>query len=133
MNSISTTQLYTQLAKRFGKEAAEDLNSYIEVKIDSGIDNKVAGVASKEDISDVKKEVGDVKTDLTREIAEVKTDLTREIAEVKTDLTREIAEVRTNLTKEIAEVKSEVIKWMFIFWIGQVAVTFGFILLFLKK
>jgi hypothetical protein len=29
--------------------------------------------------------------------------------------------------------KAEIIKWMFIFWVGQVAVTFGFILLFLKK
>jgi hypothetical protein len=37
-------------------------------------------------------------------------------------------------TKEaLAETKSELIKWMFIFWIGQVAATFGFILLFLKK
>ena len=33
----------------------------------------------------------------------------------------------------IADTKSELIKWMFIFWIGQVAVTFGFIPLFLKK
>ena len=37
-------------------------------------------------------------------------------------------------TKEdLANTKSEIIKWMFIFWAGQVAVTFGFILLFLKK
>ena len=37
-------------------------------------------------------------------------------------------------TKEdLANTKAEIIKWMFIFWVGQVAVTFGFILLFLKK
>ncbi len=37
-------------------------------------------------------------------------------------------------TKEaLAETKAELIKWMFIFWIGQIAATFGFILLFLKK
>ena len=37
-------------------------------------------------------------------------------------------------TKEaLANTKAELIKWMFIFWIGQVAATFGFILLFLKK
>jgi hypothetical protein len=35
--------------------------------------------------------------------------------------------------KELAETKSDLIKWMFIFWVGQAAVTFGFILLFLKK
>jgi hypothetical protein len=37
-------------------------------------------------------------------------------------------------TKEaLANTKTEIIKWMFIFWIGQIAATFGFILLFLKK
>ncbi len=37
-------------------------------------------------------------------------------------------------TKEdLANTKAEIIKWMFIFWIGQIAVTFGFVLLFLKK
>jgi hypothetical protein len=35
--------------------------------------------------------------------------------------------------QELAETKSDLIKWMFIFWIGQAATTFGFILLFLKK
>lgn len=35
--------------------------------------------------------------------------------------------------QDLAETKAEVIKWMFIFWIGQVVATFGFILLFLKK
>lgn len=34
---------------------------------------------------------------------------------------------------KMADSKSDVIKWMFIFWVGQVAATFGFILLFLKK
>lgn len=29
--------------------------------------------------------------------------------------------------------KVELIKWMFVFWVGQVITTFGFILLFLKK
>ncbi|MCE2963533.1 MAG: hypothetical protein ACK5UE_04115 [Chitinophagales bacterium] len=38
-----------------------------------------------------------------------------------------------NLRTEMKEMKSEMIKWMFIFWVGQMAVTFGFILLFLKK
>jgi hypothetical protein len=37
-------------------------------------------------------------------------------------------------TKEdVANVRADIIKWMFIFWIGQIAATFGFILLFLKK
>jgi len=37
------------------------------------------------------------------------------------------------LNTKIEQSKAETIKWMFIFWIGQVVATFGFILLFLKK
>jgi hypothetical protein len=37
-------------------------------------------------------------------------------------------------TKEdVANSRADVIKWMFIFWVGQVIATFGFILLFLNK
>ena len=44
-------------------------------------------------------------------------------------LKEDILEVRAM----VANSKAEIIKWMFIFWIGQATVTFGFILLFLKK
>ncbi|SFA47505.1 hypothetical protein SAMN04488511_106243 [Pedobacter suwonensis] len=37
-------------------------------------------------------------------------------------------------TKEaLANAKAEIIKWMFIFWIGQIAATVGIILTYLKK
>ena len=37
------------------------------------------------------------------------------------------------LDTRISETKAETIKWMFIFWVGQVVATFGFILLFLRQ
>ena len=44
------------------------------------------------------------------------------------------ANLKILATKEdISNTKAEMIKWMFLFWIGQIAVTFGFILLFIKK
>jgi len=52
-----------------------------------------------------------------------------DIALVKEDLLK----VKSELKEDIALTKAETIKWMFIFWIGQVVATFGFILLFLKK
>jgi hypothetical protein len=46
---------------------------------------------------------------------------------------QDIASVELKLSDRISDTRNEMIKWMFLFWIGQVAVTFGFILLFLKK
>ena len=37
------------------------------------------------------------------------------------------------LRKEMAENKVETIKWMFIFWIGQIGATLAIVFLYLKK
>jgi hypothetical protein len=55
--------------------------------------------------------------------------LVEKIGSVRAELLEKIDSVRV----EMASTKAEIIKWMFIFWIGPVAATFGFILLFLKK
>ena len=34
---------------------------------------------------------------------------------------------------DVAEAKADLIKWMFIFWIGQVAAMLAIVLMFLKK
>jgi hypothetical protein len=49
------------------------------------------------------------------------------------NLKQDIAALELRLTEKIVNTRADMIKWMFIFWVGQVAVTFGFILLFLKK
>jgi len=41
---------------------------------------------------------------------------------------KRLAEIKV----DISNAKTEMIKWMFIFWIGQIAVLFGIIAVFLK-
>ena len=48
-------------------------------------------------------------------------------------LKEDVITLKGELKTEMATIKSEMIKWMFIFWVGQMVGTFGFILLFLKK
>lgn len=45
----------------------------------------------------------------------------------------EMAKLREDLQVEMKEQKSEMIKWMFIFWIGQIGATLAIVFLFLKK
>ncbi|HZZ76052.1 MAG TPA: hypothetical protein VFE04_09005 [Puia sp.] len=70
------------LTAKMGREAAENLTSYIEEKIRDELNNKSELLATKVDL---------------------------------------------------ANTKAEIIKWVFIFWLGQIGATFGFILFFLKK
>jgi len=55
--------------------------------------------------------------------------LTEEISKLDVRLTDRI----TSLDSKISEVKAELIKWMFIFWIGQVAVMMGLLFAFFKR
>jgi hypothetical protein len=45
----------------------------------------------------------------------------------------ELAEAFAKLRQEIAEAKAEIIKWMFIFWVGQLLVTVGIIQFLIKR
>ena len=46
---------------------------------------------------------------------------------------QDIAELRSEFKQEIAELRSNLIKWMFIFWTGQIGAVIGILLLFFKK
>ena len=45
----------------------------------------------------------------------------------------DLLDVKTGLKIEITNTRADLIKWMFIFWIGQLLAMFSFTLLFMKK
>ena len=47
-------------------------------------------------------------------------------------LSEEIAKLDTRLTKEIVNTRADLIKWMFIFWVGQVGFILGMLFAFFK-
>lgn len=56
----------------------------------------------------------------------------RRLAEEMGKVRTEIATAKSELKTEIERNKSETLKWMFIFWIGQIAVLSGIIFTMLK-
>jgi len=55
-------------------------------------------------------------------------------ATVKSLVTKDdLATVKYELSKDISESRSDMIKWMFIFWVGQIGATVAILLLFVKK
>ena len=55
-------------------------------------------------------------------------------ATIKTLATKDdLSTAKIELLKAIGESKADNIKWMFIFWVGQIGAMLGFVLLFLKK
>lgn len=62
-------------------------------------------------------------------LSSTKAELEERISNVRVELKEEIS----NLRVEVKDTRTELIKWMFVFWIGQVLATCTFIMLFAKK
>lgn len=58
--------------------------------------------------------------------------LTQEISALRVELHESLAAIRTEFTRELSAVRVELIRWSFVFWIGQVAVTIGVLVFMLR-
>jgi hypothetical protein len=105
MSIISITKLYDLLSAKLGKETAENLTTFIDNKIHQGLESQSHILATKEDIANIKE-------DLVRHRLATKEDTDK----LKSDIAR--------LDTKISETKSETLKWMFIFWAGQIIFLF---------
>ncbi len=92
---IASIELFEALKTRFGEQEAKIIVKEIE-KIETGIETKV------EKAFDRKKDVLATKEDISL-------------------LKEDLAKLEGKLETKIAETKADIIKWMFIFWIGQLA------------
>jgi tetrahydromethanopterin S-methyltransferase subunit G len=64
--------------------------------------------------------IDNVKVELEAKLGGVKTELEAKISGVKTELEAKIDGVESRLELKIEKSRADIIKWMFIFWIGQV-------------
>ena len=76
---------------------------------------------------------------LSEEIAGLEVRLTEKILRVETGLSEKISQNYNELSEKIsaegkksAEYKADIIKWMFIFWVGQVGVILAILFAFFK-
>jgi len=125
MGDASALRVYDALKSHLGDDDARLFIEYIETTV-----REVRGdLATKPDLvglqAGVEKHVTEVRSSLERQIAELRADVERQIAELRAEVEKEIAELRADLQRQIAEGRADLIRWMFLFWIGQVAVLFG--------
>ncbi len=66
-------------------------------------------------------------------ISEAKAELETKLSKLETKFETRISEVKTELETKISEVKAEIIKWMFIFWAGQIIVLTTILQIFFRK
>ncbi len=107
LEAKETARLYKLLSDKLGSDTTEAMFKYIDNKTERSVETTIKTLATKHDLHLVKDDLHLVKDELMREIS--------------------------NVRKEAGENKADTIKWMFIFWIGQVGATMAMIFLYLKK
>lgn len=70
---------------------------------------------------------------LRGKIGETEAKLITEYVDQKVDSSFVLSKEHLATKKDLAEVKSELLRWMFVFWIGQLTAMLAFLLLFLGK
>ena len=104
--NASALKVYELFKEKWGTEEASMVINYLdnstEEKISNEIKSKIEHLATKEDISILKEDINGLRNELKEDIV-----ANRE----------EILKLETNMSKK----HFDIIKWMFIFWVGAVA------------
>ena len=59
--------------------------------------------------------------------------LSTEISSARIDISRELATLRVDVARNLSSMRVELLKWSFLFWIGQVATTAGLLAFLLRR
>lgn len=84
-------------------------------------------------------ELGAFRLDMAKECAAVRVEAAKEFAAVRGEMAKEFAAVRGEMAKEFAAVRGEMaetrfsmLKWAFVFWVGQLVAMTGIMTLLLR-
>jgi hypothetical protein len=144
---MTEIQLYEALSPKLGKDETQVLVNYIHDKYDNKFEQSKDVLATKEDIlnlrnelqeninnlhvtfekenSKLRNEFKEENSKLRNEFKEENSKLRNEFKEDNHKLRLEMKESEKKLSKEIQKSRADMIKWMFIFIIGQLAAIIG--------
>jgi len=123
-----------ELLNRLQENQKISILQFVEEKFERRLTEEIS--ALREEIAQnsaaLREEIAQNSAALREEIAQNNAALREEIAQNSATLRGEIAQSNASLREEIASVQANMIKWMFIFWIGQVGVILGILFAFFK-
>jgi hypothetical protein len=82
--------------------------------------------------ADLRQEMAQLSANLRQEMSGLGADLRQEMTELRANLRQEMAQLGAALREEIADGRFELLKWCFLFWLGQVVAVSGILALMLR-
>jgi hypothetical protein len=136
---MSFISIPEKLREKLGNEASEKLASMLNERDEENrrtimqlFEGKFASTLIEEAAA-IRNEMGDIKTHfetrITEEISGLRNDMVRGDEALRSELKQEISDLREDMVRgdesirsEIHSTRADLLKWMFIFWVGQVGV-----------
>ena len=126
--------------ERFNRHLGEEIGA---LRLDMTKEFAAARVETAKEFSAVRVEMAAMRTELRVEMAAMRTELRVEMAAMGTELRSEMAAIRSELRSEMAAMGAglrtemaathfSMLKWAFVFWIGQLAAMSGIMALLLR-
>ena len=94
--TLSIMRIYDDLSSKLGKESTENLILLIEQKVNSGMENNLKLLATKEDLYKVEQK-----------------------------LETKFSELKTDIANSIGDIKFDVLKWVITLWITNTLMILG--------
>jgi uncharacterized protein YpuA (DUF1002 family) len=125
-----------RFARRVGEESAHLKGHVSEVKsvlegqireVEAKLENQIREVEAK-----LEKRITEVEAKLENQIREVEAKLEKRITEVEAKLEKRVGELESKFEVRLAQVRADLIRWMFIFWAGQIGVLVALLALFFR-
>ncbi|MBD3385463.1 hypothetical protein GF407_11130 [candidate division KSB1 bacterium] len=122
------------LLKESQADQKEDMLAFFEEKYERRLGKEVGAISvtiaetEKRLDNRITEEIGKVNVTIAETEKRLDNRITEEIGKVNERTTEEIAGVKTDL----ANTRADLIKWMFIFWMGQVVALVGILFAFFK-
>jgi hypothetical protein len=109
-----------ELKEKLGDEGMAGLQTFVD---DAGREWKddVLAVVGERFERRLGVEIGFFRVEVAKQLAAFRAEVANEFAASRVDMAKELAAVHV----ELAETRARLIKWSFLFWIGQVAVMVG--------
>ena len=118
------------LAKMLNEQGKETEGSIIrtaELRFEKKLSEEISGLREEnhEGRTSLREEMVESNASLREEMVQTNTALRQEMVQMNTALRQEMVRGDTLLLKEIQKSKTDTIRWMFIFWIGQIGAVLG--------
>ncbi len=113
----------------------EDVISLSGEKFERRLAEEFAKFDSKlmEEVAKVNKRIDELSARITEEVAKLDARITEETTKLEARINQRITEEVSKLRVEMSSYYASIVRWMFIFWVGQIGVIIGILFAFFKR